>query len=276
LLPFEEFTMEYPIRNNIPYDEIENGALILLILRECRTWEELCSRYAYANPAQLQTNTNTMILMNKLSELRALGLISFQDEQTAEGRKPVGEIKETDLWSKIRVAFGGMSLSEAALLSRHSKGMAVVPVFGRPRQAGKDVYVEKAEEKVDVFVLMPFKAKLESVYANHIKKLGEEMGVIIRRADEIFSPGPFMEKVWDGICSAKLIIADCTEKNPNVFYEIGMAHTVGKKVVLITRSEKDIPSDIKHFDYISYMYDPEGVEALIDKLRMFLKGYFKA
>ncbi len=257
--------MGYPI-NNIPYEEIENGALILLILRECKTWEELCSRYTYADPAQLQTNTNTMMLLNKLSELRALGIINFQDEQTAEGRKPVGEIKETDLWSKIRVAFGGMSLSEAALLSRHSKGMAVVPVFGRPSQS---------EEKVDVFVLMPFKAKLEGVYANHIKKLGEEMGLIIRRADEIFSPKPFMEKVWNGICSARLILADCTEKNPNVFYEIGMAHTVGKKVVLITRSEKDIPSDIKHFDYIPYIYDPEGVAELTDKLTTFLKGHFK-
>jgi hypothetical protein len=206
-----------------------------------------------------------MTLLQKLFDLRALGLISFEDGQTAEGRKPIGEIKETDLWSKIRVAFGGMSLSEAALLSRHSKGMAVAPVLGRPRQA---------EEKVDVFVLMPFKAKLEGIYTSHIKKMGDEMGVIIRRVDEIFSPGPFMEKVWNGICSAKLIIADCTERNPNVFYEIGMAHTVGKKVVLITRSEKDIPSDIKHFDYIPYIYDPEGVAALIDKLRTFLKGYF--
>lgn len=207
-----------------------------------------------------------MPLLNKLYELRALGIIRFQDEQTPEGRKPVGEIRETNLWSKMRVAFGGMSLSEAALLSRHSKGMAVAPIFGRPRQQ---------EEKVDVLVLMPFKAKLEGVYANHIKKLGEEMGLIIRRADEIFLPGPFMEKVWDGICSARLIIADCTEKNPNVFYEIGMAHTVGRKVVLIARSEKDIPSDIKHFNYISYIYDPEGVETLIDKLRTFLKGHFR-
>ena len=80
-----------------------------------------------------------------------------------------------------------------------------------------------------------------------------------------------MEKVWDGICAARLVIADCTEKNPNVFYEIGMAHTVGKKVVLLTRTEKDIPSDIRHFDYIEYVYDPEGVQKLIDKLRTFIK-----
>ena len=259
--------MEYPIKYNIPYEEIENGALILLLLRESKTWEELCARYAYANPAQLKTNTTTMTLLNKLFDMRELGLLSFQHEQTGEGRKPLGEIKETDLWSKIRVAFGGISLSEAAMISRNSKGMAVEPVFGRPREP---------DEIIDVFVLMPFKAKLEKVYTSHIKKLGEELGLTIRRADEIFSPRPFMEKVWEGICSAELVLADCTEKNPNVFYEIGMAHTVGKKVVLITRSDKDIPSDIKHFDYIHYNYDPEGVETLIERLRTFLNAHFNS
>lgn len=121
---------------------------------------------------------------------------------------------------------------------------------------------------------MPFKAKLEQIYQNHIKKMCDELGVTVRRADEIFSPRPFMQKVWDGICSARIIIADCTEKNANVFYEIGIAHTVGKKVVLITRSDKDIPADIKHFDYIPYIYDPEGVETFIDKLRTFLTSHF--
>ena len=258
--------MEYPLKHNLPYEEIENGALILLLLRESKTWEELCGRYAHADPAQLQVNTTTMSLLKKLYEMRDLGLISFEDTEAENGRKPVGEIKETGLWPMIRVGFGGMSLAEAALLSRHSKGMAVAPVFGRPRQP---------EEKIDVFVLMPFKAKMEKVYTNHIKKMGEEFGLAVRRADEIFSPRPFMEKVWDGICAARLVLADCTEKNPNVFYEIGMAHTVGKKVVLITRSDKDIPSDIKHFDYIPYIYDPEGVGTLIEKLRAFVKGHFK-
>jgi hypothetical protein len=149
-----------------------------------------------------------------------------------------------------------MSLSEAALLSQDAKGIAVVPVFGRP---------QPVVQIIDVFVLMPFEAKLEKVYTDHIKKLGDELGIIIQRADEQFSPRPY------GICAARLVIADCNEKNPNVFYEIGIAHTVGKKVILITRSEKDIPSDIKHFDYIEYMYDPEGAQKLIDTLRKFLK-----
>ena len=220
------------MKNKIPYEQIENGALILLLLRESKTWEELCERYEYADPAQLMNNTTTMTIRNKLFEMRERGLISFDDEEIEGGKKPIGEIKETGLWTNIRVAFGGMSLSDIAMLSRHSKGIAVAPVFGRPRLP---------KDKIDVFVLMPFNTAMEKVYTHHIKKLGDELGLNIWRADDTFAAGPFMEKVWDGICAAQLIIADCTQKNPNVFYEIGMAHTVGKKVVLITRSDDDIP-----------------------------------
>jgi hypothetical protein len=253
------------MKNNIPYEQIENGALILLLLKESRTWVELCARYADADPSQLVASTTAMMLRDKLFEMRRLGLLSFEEEEVEGGKKPVGEIKDTGLWSKIRVSFGGMSLSEAAMLSRHANGMAVAPVFGRPR---------KPNEKIDVFVLMPFKTEMKKVYTNHIKKIGNKLGLTVQRADDIFTPSPFMEKVWDGICTAELIIADCTQENPNVFYEIGIAHTIGKRVVLITRSEKDIPSDIKHYDYIPYVYDPEGVDQLINKLTEFIKAHF--
>jgi hypothetical protein len=261
--------MEYPPKNNIPYEEIANGALLLLLLRETSTWEELCARYAYAHPDQIDTNTTTVSLLKKLFEMRALNLVSFADTQTSAGPKPSGLIKVTGLSSSIRDAFGGMSLADMARISRHSKGMTVVPMFGRPQSL-------PPSQQIDVFVLMPFKAKLEAIYSKHIKKMAQELGLSILRADEIYSPKPFMEKVWDGICSAQIVLADCTEKNPNVFYEIGMAHTVGKKVVFITRSDKDIPSDIKHFDHIHYHYNPQGVDALIDKLRAFLAAHFQS
>jgi len=58
--------MDYPIKNSISYDEIESGALILLLLRENKTWEELCGRYAYADPARPLSNTNTMFFLKKL------------------------------------------------------------------------------------------------------------------------------------------------------------------------------------------------------------------
>src|SRR5215467_12043220 len=104
--------MELLSKNNIPYDQVDNGALILLLLRETKTWEDLCRRYAYADPEQ-PGNTNTMVLANKLVAMRDAGLISFQHREVPGYKMPVGEIKETGLWSTIRVAFGGMSLSEA-------------------------------------------------------------------------------------------------------------------------------------------------------------------
>ena len=205
--------------NNIPYEQIENGALILYLIRESKTWEELCARYAHTDPGQLMGNTNTMMLRDKLFEMRQLGLISFKEKETEEGKKPVGEIKDTGLWPKVRVAFGGMSMTDAALLSRHSNGMAVTPVFGRPQQPDK---------KIDVFVLMPFNSKMEKVYTNHIQKIGLQLGLAIKRADDNFAPGPFMEKVWNGICAAQLIIADCTQKTQTFFMKSAW-HTPWKK-----------------------------------------------
>jgi hypothetical protein len=257
---------EYVATHDIPYEQIENGALVLRLLKKCGTWQALCGRYRDADPMQLH-NTTTLTLRNKLIELRDLGLITFADEDTPQGKKPIGEIQETGLWSKIRVAFGGLSLSDVSVLSRHAKGMAVVPVFGRPEQP--------QGVEIDVFVLMPFKAKLSAIYTNHIRKLGDDLGLTIRRADDMFSTKPFMDKVWAGICNARLILADCTERNPNVFYEIGIAHAIGKQVVLITRSARDIPSDITQFEYIQYDQDPVAVDALIDKLRTFLTSHFE-
>ena len=144
--------MNYPVTNDIPYEEIGNGALLLLLLRTHKTWDELCKRYAFADPAQIASNTTTMMIRDKLFAMREGGLLSFADKEIDGGKIPDGEIRETDLCSKIRVAFGGMSLSEMAKLSRHSKGMAVAPVFGRPHPL---------KARIDVFVLMPFKAKLD-------------------------------------------------------------------------------------------------------------------
>lgn len=255
--------MTFPLKENIPYDQINNGALIILLLRECHTWKELCGRYAHMDPDDLQYNTNSLQLYTKLVEMKAAGVVDFDEKVEAE-KKILGKVWDTGLWTRIRVAFGGMSLSDAALLSRQSVGMAVTPLFGRPLAP---------EDPPDVFVLMPFDTTLKGVYAEHIKPLGPKLGITIRRSDEMYSgmPGSFMQKVWNGICSAHLIIADCTRGNPNVFYEIGIAHTVGKPVVLITRSREDIPSDIQHIENFEFTEDEEGIKLLVERLSDFMR-----
>jgi hypothetical protein len=109
------------LTREIPYEQIENGALILLLLRERKTWESLCERFQYATPPDIETNTTVMSLHLKLLDLRSLGLLEFQ-EGLVDGKRTISDLRPTDLWQKIRVSFGGMSLSEIALLSTARQG----------------------------------------------------------------------------------------------------------------------------------------------------------
>jgi hypothetical protein len=121
--------------------------------------------------------------------------------------------------------------------------ITVEPLFRKP-----DTLIEK----LDVFVLMPFNDDMLPVYEDHIKPTCASMGVTVRRADDFFSAHSVVEDIWKGIVSAHSIVADCTGRNPNVFYEIGLAHTLGKPTILLTQREKDIPFDLRHLRYISY------------------------
>jgi hypothetical protein len=80
--------MENLPTHQIPYEQIENGALILYLLRECKTWEELCGRFQYTSPPDIEMNTAVMMIHQKLVELRALGLLSFE-EQIVNGKKTI-------------------------------------------------------------------------------------------------------------------------------------------------------------------------------------------
>jgi len=51
-----------------------------------------------------------------------------------------------------------------------------------------------------------------------------------------------------------------------VFYEIGIAHTLGKHVVLITQSEDNVPFDLRHLRFVEYLNNEEGRHDLVDKV----------
>ena len=89
------------------------------------------------------------------------------------------------------------------------------------------------------FVLMPFSdiKDIQSVYSDHIKPVVEKKcNLRCERADDIHDISGVMQSVWESINRARIIIAEMTERNPNVFYELGIAHTLGKPVIMITQS----------------------------------------
>ena len=75
-----------------------------------------------------------------------------------------------------------------------------------------------------------------------------------------------MQDVFSLIFQSFIVVCDFSNKNPNVFYEAGIAHTLGKHVVPIKQSEQDIPSDLQHHRYAKYLNNSEGLEALEQEL----------
>lgn len=119
----------------------------------------------------------------------------------------------------------------------------------------------------DVFMLLPFRENFQRIYEEHIKPVVESRGCIIKRGDDFFSGKPIMHEIWSAIYNAKLIIAECTDRNPNVFYELGMTHTINRPAVVITQKKEDIPFDIQQFRWIEYQDTAEGRERLEHELR---------
>ena len=101
--------------------------------------------------------------------------------------------------------------------------------------------MEIDEDKPLCFVIMPFKEEYASVY-NKIKHAAEDENYICKRVDEV-AIGSITKNILQYIFYSKAIIADLTDSNPNVFYELGVAHAIGRKTILITQEER-IPFDI--------------------------------
>lgn len=118
------------------------------------------------------------------------------------------------------------------------------------------------------FVLMPFKKEFEKVYATLNGALESGLHFECSRADESFGSGPILEDILKHIEEAEFVIADLTDRNANVFYELGIAQTRREKknVVLLCQNVEDIPFDLREFRFIPYEISEEGLKNLRSKL----------
>jgi len=112
--------------------------------------------------------------------------------------------------------------------------------------------IESTLPKPFIFVLMPFAEAFDDIYKFGIKGAADEVGAYAERLDEqIFTEG-MLDRIFNQISKADLVVADMTGRNENVFYEVGYAHALGKIVVLLTQNSDDIPFDLKHRQHTVY------------------------
>ena len=134
-----------------------------------------------------------------------------------------------------------------------------------------------SEVKRTCFVIMPFAPELHYFYLYLKQYVEQQHGIRCERADAQVLTKPLLDKINDFIRNADVIIADCSGRNPNVFYELGIAHAYGKKVILITKDPVHAaPSDVRHYEFIHYELNKhtEFLERLDNALRnVFIERY---
>lgn len=167
------------------------------------------------------------------------------------------------------------SLTEANLIQAHGEKVRVIDATEEDGSSSEKTATQRKLEKgVKVspadscFVMQPFSSPLGDYYEKIYKPAIEKAGLKPIRADaDIFGTGKIIDQVWRGISDAKVLVAELTSRNPNVFYELGLAHALKKPVVLISSNENDVPFDLQHIRVIYYdINDPFWGNKLLDKV----------
>ncbi len=112
------------------------------------------------------------------------------------------------------------------------------------------------------FVLMSFKEPYNEIYNKIIKPTVEKEGFRCVKSDDIFSTSAVIEDIWENINKASLIIAEISDNNANVMYELGICHTIGKNVMMITQNPESIPFNFRHIRTYSYKNEIASSEEL--------------
>jgi hypothetical protein len=99
---------------------------------------------------------------------------------------------------------------------------------------------------------MPFGGWFDDYYETIYRPAIEAADLKPTRADDLYRPGTIVNDIWNFTRSAKLVLADLTGKNPNVFYELGLAHSLAKPAILVTETLDDVPFDLQALRVLEY------------------------
>ncbi len=114
------------------------------------------------------------------------------------------------------------------------------------------------------FVVMQFAEPYDTFYKEVIQKQAEAAGYEVFRIDEKAGPGVIFQDIQREIEQAEVVIAEITPANPNVFYEVGYAHALGKPTILLAQRGAQLPFDIRSFRVVFYN-DTIGGKAEVER-----------
>lgn len=163
-----------------------------------------------------------------------------------------------DLFNKALMSF-------AKVMVPSDDAVMMQPHFGKPMDDG--------QFKCDIFMVMPFRAGVSAYYDEIVKPVADELGLVAKRGDDFHSlQGDVMAEVWSAIYASRIVIVDCTsvnnEVNGNIYYELGIADTLGKPIILTTQdSPESLPFDVRHRRFLRYDFELESTADMRKHIR---------
>jgi TIR domain len=182
---------------------------------------------------------------------------------------PVSSIRSQDDGKEGPVALGSIApeaADSAELRALVDDLRSKVDTFleGSENRPKPDKVLEPALDPRLCFMAVPFAPEeLADVYDYFVMpSIEANCDLRCERGDDAFGSNVIMDDIWRSIARARIVVADLTGRNPNVFYEVGIAHTLNKDVLLLSQSLNDVPFDLRHRRVLVYDNTPKGCKKL--------------
>ena len=136
---------------------------------------------------------------------------------------------------------------------------------------------ENNKPKARCYMIMPPEKEFHPL-KDAIKTVFKEVGARLILPEQIFAqPVPIAERTYSEIARCDIIIADISRPNPNVFYEIGLAHALGKPAIFLIQEEAgEAPLSLQNYTYLQYTMTPKGLIEFQHMLRKFLVNFIRS
>lgn len=180
------------------------------------------------------------------------------------------DLKVTAKGSHVVASLNGVDVLSANLPFPLPKGQCGVWATGIASISITDFAVHR--ERPRAFVVMQYSSPFNELYDDVISKVCDSLGLLAQRADDTFGPGLIIADIERQILEAKVVIADITPSNPNVYYEVGFSHAMKKPTILVAEGPMKLPFDVSPFRTLFYENTIAGKAKIEAGLRKHLEA----
>lgn len=171
---------------------------------------------------------------------------------------------------RLRLSVNNIRIFEHVLETPFTMGQIGLYAWGKHKVTFKNMIVKQVPGKV--FVVMQFSEPYQQLYSEVIQPVCEEFGLHAYHVGEVFGPGVILQDIASGIVESKIVIAEVTPVNQNVFYELGYSHALGKPTILLAERGKELPFDITGYRCLFYENTIGGKKQVEDSLKKHLQA----